>query len=277
MVSGQLPRRVDSDRKYPIVWKDEQGRGGVRYQYRVKAIIKDGYVTTNPGLAISNASEVILLISAATSYNGYDKCPDTEGKDEAAIALGHLADASVRGYEEMKAEHIADYRHFFDRVAFDLSYDGSKNSIPTDRRLAEYSKGAAEFCEDWLVEKDGWLITAPSTSPENVFIDEHGKKGVVTIGSAIDLEIIWDLFNNLVEVGPASRQTDQSDQDSRTGSSLQTDLRDQRRRRHRLEQGMENQLLGKASGRPEGLHALSRPPQLFDPAKSLRYASAIPD
>lgn len=361
VVSGQLPRRVDSDRKYPIVWKDEQGRGGVRYQYRVKAIIKDGYVTTNPGLAISNASEVILLISAATSYNGYDKCPDTEGKDEAAIALGHLADASVRGYEEMKAEHIADYRHFFDRVALDLSYDGSKNSIPTDRRLAEYSKGAtdlgleqmyfqfgrylmisasrpggmamnlqgiwnpwqrpswgsnytlninlemnywpaeilgmselteplihqilnlydtgqdiarnfyrmggwavhhnsdiwalanpvgwqegdpkwanwslgspwlsqhlyehykftmdrkflsdiayplmkgaAEFCEDWLVEKDRWLITAPSTSPENVFIDEHGMKGVVTIGSAIDLEIIWDLFNNLVEVGPAA-------------------------------------------------------------------------
>ena len=32
VVSGQLPRSVDSDRQYPIVWKDEQGRGGVRYQ-----------------------------------------------------------------------------------------------------------------------------------------------------------------------------------------------------------------------------------------------------
>lgn len=60
-------------------------------------------------------------------------------------------------------------------------------------------KGAASFCKDWLVEKDGYLITAPSTSPENVFIDDNGNKGVVTIASTMDMEIIWDLFTNLVE------------------------------------------------------------------------------
>ncbi len=60
-------------------------------------------------------------------------------------------------------------------------------------------KGAADFCLDWLVEKDGQLITAPSTSPENVYIHPKGFNGTVTIASAMDMEIIWDLFTNVIE------------------------------------------------------------------------------
>jgi alpha-L-fucosidase 2 len=60
-------------------------------------------------------------------------------------------------------------------------------------------KSAAEFCMDWLVEKDGVLLTAPSTSPENVYLHPNGFKGTVTIASAMDMEIMWDLFTNLIE------------------------------------------------------------------------------
>jgi alpha-L-fucosidase 2 len=60
-------------------------------------------------------------------------------------------------------------------------------------------KSAAEFCMDWLVEKDGVLVTAPSTSPENVYLHPNGFKGTVTIASAMDMEIMWDLFTNLIE------------------------------------------------------------------------------
>ncbi|MDB5211069.1 MAG: glycoside hydrolase family 95 protein, partial [Sediminibacterium sp.] len=60
-------------------------------------------------------------------------------------------------------------------------------------------KGAAEFCVDWLVEKDGYLVTAPSTSPENVYLHPKGFKGTTTIASAMDMEIIWDLFTNIIE------------------------------------------------------------------------------
>jgi len=60
-------------------------------------------------------------------------------------------------------------------------------------------KSAAQFCLDWLVEKDGVLVTAPSTSPENVYIHPNGFKGTVTIASAMDMEIIWDLFTNIIE------------------------------------------------------------------------------
>ena len=66
-------------------------------------------------------------------------------------------------------------------------------------------KGAGEFLMDWLIEKDGEYITAPSTSPENAFLDDNGRRGAVTIGTAMDLEICWDVFNNLIE---ASRVLD---------------------------------------------------------------------
>ena len=40
-------------------------------------------------------------------------------------------------------------------------------------------KEAAHFTFDWLVEdKDGYLVTAPSTSPENKFKDSDGKPAV---------------------------------------------------------------------------------------------------
>ena len=37
-------------------------------------------------------------------------------------------------------------------------------------------RGAAEFCLDWLIEKDGYLMTSPSTSPENEYLtpDRYG-------------------------------------------------------------------------------------------------------
>ncbi|MBC7589212.1 MAG: glycoside hydrolase family 95 protein, partial [Chitinophagaceae bacterium] len=60
-------------------------------------------------------------------------------------------------------------------------------------------KSAAEFCLDWLVEKDGFLVTAPSTSPENIYLHPNGFKAAVTVASAMDLEIIWDLFTNIIE------------------------------------------------------------------------------
>jgi alpha-L-fucosidase 2 len=60
-------------------------------------------------------------------------------------------------------------------------------------------KSAAIFCKDWLVEYKGELVTAPSTSPENIYLHPAGYKGAVTIASAMDMEIIWDLFTNVIE------------------------------------------------------------------------------
>ena len=61
-------------------------------------------------------------------------------------------------------------------------------------------KGAAEFAMDWLVEgPDGFLVTAPSTSPENAFITPDGYTGVVSVMTTSDLALIRGLFLNVIQ------------------------------------------------------------------------------
>lgn len=48
-------------------------------------------------------------------------------------------------------------------------------------------KGAAEFCLNWLIEKDGKLITSPGTSPENKFLTPDGYAGATSYGCTSDL------------------------------------------------------------------------------------------
>jgi len=61
-------------------------------------------------------------------------------------------------------------------------------------------KGAAEFAMDWLVEgPDGFLVTAPSTSPENAFITPDGYTGVVSVMTTADLALIRGLFLNVIQ------------------------------------------------------------------------------
>jgi len=59
-------------------------------------------------------------------------------------------------------------------------------------------KGASEFLLGWLVEgPDGYLVTNPSSSPENTFrID--GKVLEISMASTMDMSIARDLFTNCI-------------------------------------------------------------------------------
>lgn len=335
------------------------GERGMRYEFRVKAVKCDGEIYSMPGLHISNASEVILLVTAATSYNGWNHRPDTEGRDEDALASRMMESASQKNYDELLNAHVADFQSIFGRVSLDIngSLEYDPDSLTVDERLIKYAegandpglemlyfqfgrylltscsredsevpcnlqgmwckdrhpawgsdihtninvqmnywpaeplamsenamplyrfiwncqengaivvrnmygmkgwtihhnsdpwcaacpvgdkheqplganwamggpwlcshlyehylftmdekflaetaypamKGAGDFLMDWLIWKDGEYVTAPSTSPENKYIDEKGNKGEVTIASTMDMELCWDLFTNLIE------------------------------------------------------------------------------
>jgi alpha-L-fucosidase 2 len=61
-------------------------------------------------------------------------------------------------------------------------------------------RGSAEFVADFLVPSpDGWLVTAPSHSPENAFIDpKTGKSEYMTYAATVDVEIARALFGNCI-------------------------------------------------------------------------------
>lgn len=63
-------------------------------------------------------------------------------------------------------------------------------------------KGSAKFYASILVKdpKTGWLVTSPSSSPENSFYmpDGSGKHASICMGATIDNQIIRELFTNVI-------------------------------------------------------------------------------
>lgn len=61
-------------------------------------------------------------------------------------------------------------------------------------------KEAALFCLDWLIEgPDGYLVTAPSTSPENKFLTGEGEARSISMASTMDMTLIRELFTRCIE------------------------------------------------------------------------------
>ncbi len=82
--------------------------------------------------------------------------------------------------------------HLWTHYEYTKDHEFLKKAYPI---LAE----AALFFLDYMEEKDGFLVTNPSSSPENVYIMPNGQRGSVCIGSAMDMEIIRDLFTDCVK------------------------------------------------------------------------------
>jgi alpha-L-fucosidase 2 len=61
-------------------------------------------------------------------------------------------------------------------------------------------RAAAEFSLDWLVPDaaTGKLVSGPANSPENVFITPDGQRGSLSMGPAMEQQIIWENFRNAV-------------------------------------------------------------------------------
>ena len=58
-----------------------------------------------------------------------------------------------------------------------------------------------KFYSDWIIEdpRDGKLISTPSTSPENRFYNDKGKPVASCLGSAMDQQIIYEVFDNYLK------------------------------------------------------------------------------
>lgn len=62
-------------------------------------------------------------------------------------------------------------------------------------------KGSSEFLKDILIEEPehGWLVTAPSNSPENTYIMPNGFKGNTAMGPTMDMQIARNIFEATIE------------------------------------------------------------------------------
>jgi len=62
-------------------------------------------------------------------------------------------------------------------------------------------EAVAQFYSDWIMEdqRDGTLISAPSTSPENRYLDVNGNPVASCLGSAMDQQVVTEVFTNYLK------------------------------------------------------------------------------
>ena len=62
-------------------------------------------------------------------------------------------------------------------------------------------EAVAQFYSDWIIEdqRDGTLISAPSTSPENRYLDVNGNPVASCLGSAMDQQVVTEVFTNYLK------------------------------------------------------------------------------
>ena len=119
---GRAPTQVDPDyfnvNNEPVVYDPDDTCKGMRFELGVEPLVKGGTVrVSDTQITINNATEVVLLLSATTSFNGFDRCPYSEGKDEHVANLERLAKASRQTYAQLLQAHLADFHRYFDRVS----------------------------------------------------------------------------------------------------------------------------------------------------------------
>lgn len=120
---------------------DGHGGRGVTYAARLRAITRGGTIRAEGNqLLIENADEATLYLTAATDYRGF---AGRNLADPLAATLTDLDKAADRSFEEISAAQRADHAKWFDRVQLKLP-ETPNSTLPTDRRLEAFAKGAAD-------------------------------------------------------------------------------------------------------------------------------------
>jgi alpha-L-fucosidase 2 len=145
----------------------EEGNG-TRFAVLARIEETDGTVTATGGaLSLEGASHATILVSVATSFNGFDREPGADGRDEAALAERRLAAASQDEFAELHRRHAADFATFFDRVSIDLGDDPAPG-LTTDARLRRYTDGAPDPYLEALYFQFGRYLLISSSRTKGV-------------------------------------------------------------------------------------------------------------
>ncbi|MEO6528666.1 MAG: glycoside hydrolase family 95 protein [Gemmatimonadaceae bacterium] len=176
---GRAPANSDPnyhDSAVPVTYDDQ---AGMSFESHLSAVAVGGkqWIDGNE-LHVQGADEVVLRVSAATSFNGFAKHPVREGRAPGPIAAAQLAAASAKSFAALRDAHIADHRALFERVSLELlpatppatPPAAPPQDLPTDERVL---KGGAKDLQlvALFFQYGRYLLIAssrPGTQPANL-------------------------------------------------------------------------------------------------------------
>ena len=184
VLKGKAPEYVAHRDNEPqqIVYAEDHKGEGMNFEVHVKILAEGGTVTKEiDRLSVKDANSAVIILSAATSFNGFDKSPGLQGKDAGAEALAHMQKAlglSAKAnelYAALLKRHLDDYRALFNRVELCLTADSPEkaayDTIPTNRRLSRFAESGDQGLVELYYQYGRYLTIAgsrPGTQPTNL-------------------------------------------------------------------------------------------------------------
>ena len=164
IVNGSAPIKADPNyvgkSKNNVVFDNKKG---TKFSAQIKIQSGSGKITqTDSTISLADATEATVYVSMATSFNGFDKNPATNGVNNSALATTQLAQAQQLGWSEIKKRHIKDYQKYFKRVELKIN-NKELADIPTDQRLKRYAEGAVDpYLETLYFQYGRYLLISSS-------------------------------------------------------------------------------------------------------------------
>lgn len=143
LLNGWCPSLVEPDyypAQYPVLYEDYETTRAVKFQIQVQVETDGVKKLEKDHITISDYTEVLILVSSANSFLGYDKKPtgDFEGK-----ASAYRKQAQRYTYEQLLERHCKDFSALFDRVELDLGHTHNEE-LPMEQRQQSFWEGAED-------------------------------------------------------------------------------------------------------------------------------------
>lgn len=127
-----------------------------------------GEVTVSDGLLrVRGADQATLYLTAATNFIDYK---DTSGDPE-AIATQLQQALSEKSYNEVRRDHVRDYRSYFDTFRIRLGDPTPASGMPTDERISGFADGTDPALAALYVQYGRYLLLSssrPGGQPANL-------------------------------------------------------------------------------------------------------------
>jgi alpha-L-fucosidase 2 len=168
---GRAPANADPsghDRDVPVQYEDSEG---MTFETHLAAVASGGRKWIDNGeLHIQGANEVVLRLSAATSFNGFNRSAGKDGKASGPIAAARLRAATTKTFAALRDAHVADHRALFDRVSLEIASSTPSPDLPTDERITKLGATDPSLVETFFQYGRYLLIACsrPGSQPANL-------------------------------------------------------------------------------------------------------------
>jgi alpha-L-fucosidase 2 len=155
----------------PVVLSDQPGEG-MYFASLLEVQTADGRVKTgSEQIEVTDASEITILIAAATGYRGFQAIPDMPLDEVAGKARAHLDAAAGRKFSELQARQVSDHQRFFRRMSLRLGGSDVDLGKPTDQRLKEVGNSLDASLASLYFQYGRYLLISssrPGSQPANL-------------------------------------------------------------------------------------------------------------